>query len=352
MFTHLYASQDNSSSLVKNMSGEGKSAKVKARQRLAVGTWVLWQMPAEPPPPQESRKLLRAAERRKDTPPAPWTSLHSICPNMHSASKQPRCSVYHSFLCFSAPYLQGNLTEANTMVTIPDSWKKPRVVKVKRKRLLQGQSKVCFPSNPRFNVRVHWGVKEPKPTSEHSLVKIRRRTPHWTLKLTPLWYRRKQALTMEKKESGRQTLSVKTRKKNRARDWRGSSQDCGCYFIKFILSPGFLLHSKIHYYIRQSMGNYSQSPKSVSLISVNADVEKFIISLFVSIFAKRNSVFWLDGILVQKPCLEVTDCFFWQYSSLIMFIHRSWWVTFTSKVNHWSRRLKAGFFRTDKKAWI
>lgn len=195
------------------MSGEGKSAKVKARQRLAVGTWVLWQMPAEPPPPQESRELLRAAERRKDIPPAPWTSLHSICPNMHSASKQPRCSVYHSFLCFSAPYLQGNLTEANTMVTIPDSWKKPRVVKVKRKRLLQGQSKVCFPSNPRFNVRVHWGVKEPKPTSEHSLVKIRRRTPHWTLKLTPPRYRRKQALTMEKKESGRQTLCVKTRKK-------------------------------------------------------------------------------------------------------------------------------------------
>lgn len=104
------------------------------------------------------------------------------------------------------------------MVTIPDSWKKPRVVKVKRKRLLEGQSKVCFPSNPRFNVRVHWGVKEPKPASEHSLVKIRRRTPQGSLKLSPPRYRRKQALTMEKQESGRQTLSVKMRKKNRARD--------------------------------------------------------------------------------------------------------------------------------------
>lgn len=104
------------------------------------------------------------------------------------------------------------------MVTTPDSCKKPTVVKVKRKSLLQGQSKVRFPSNPRFNVRVHCGVKEPKPASEHSLVKIRRRTPpHGTLKLTPPLHRRKQALTMEKKESGRQTSSVKTRKKkNRA----------------------------------------------------------------------------------------------------------------------------------------
>lgn len=150
-----------------------------------------------------------AAERSKDTPPVPWTSLRSFCPNMHSASKQPRCSVYHSRLCFSAPYLQGNLKEAIAMVTIPDSWKKPRVVKVRRKMLLQGQSKVCLPSNPRFNVRVHRGVKEPKPASQHSLVKISRRPPHGTPKLTPPLCRRKQALTMGKKESGRQTLSVK-----------------------------------------------------------------------------------------------------------------------------------------------
>lgn len=89
------------------------------------------------------------------------------------------------------------------MVTIPDSWKKPRVVKVKRKRLLQGQSKVYFPSNPRFNVRVHCGVKELKSASENSLVKIRRQTPHGTLKLTPPLYRSKHDLIMENKESER-----------------------------------------------------------------------------------------------------------------------------------------------------
>lgn len=220
------------------MSREGKSAKVEARQRLVVGTCVLWQMPAEPRPPQENRELLRAAEGRTDTPPVPWTSLHSFCPNMHSASKQPRCSVYHSFLCFSAPYLQGNLKEAITMVTIPDFWKKPRVVKVKRKRLLQGQCKVCFPSNPRFNVRVHCGVKEPKPASEHSLVKIRRRTPHRTLKLTPPRYRRKQALTMEKKESGRQTLSVKTRGKKQGPRLKSKEEEAA-KTVDVILSSSF-----------------------------------------------------------------------------------------------------------------
>lgn len=167
-------------------------------------------MPAGPPPPQERSKLLR---KGKKTPPVPWTSLHSFCPKIHSASKQPHCSVYHSFLCFSAPYLQGNLKEAITMVTIPDSWKKPTVVKVRRKRLLQGQSEVCFPSNPRFNARVHWGVKELKLASEHSLAKIRRRTPHRTLKLTPPLYRGKQALAKEKKKYGRQTSSVKKKKK-------------------------------------------------------------------------------------------------------------------------------------------
>lgn len=125
------------------------------------------------------------------------------------------------------------------MVTIPDSWKRPRVVKVKRKRLLQGQSKVCFPSNPRFNVRVHSGVKEPKPASEHSLVKIRRQTPHGTLKLTPPRYRRKQALMVEKKESGRQTLSMKTKQKKKQGPRLESTEEEAAKTVDVILSSSF-----------------------------------------------------------------------------------------------------------------
>lgn len=251
------------------MSREENSAKVESRRRSEVGTCVLWQMPVELP--QENRGLLREGKIPRLYP------AHHSAPSAQTCALRPNKPVAPSIIHFCAfQRVIFNLKEAITMATIPNSWKRPRVVKVKRKRLLQGQNKVFFPSNPRFNVRVHLGVKEPKLASEHSLVKISRRGPPTaSLSLTPPLYRSKPALTTENKVSGRQTSRVKPWKKKQGpmteNHRRGSSQDCGCYFIKFILSPGSLLHSKIHYYIRQSMGNYSLPLKRVSLISVAAD---------------------------------------------------------------------------------
>lgn len=55
----------------------------------------------------------------------------------------------------------------------------------------------------------------------------------------------------------------------------------GCCFIKFILSPGSFLHSKIHYYIILSMGNFPKPTHTlrVSLLSpLLLTAEIFIIS--------------------------------------------------------------------------
>lgn len=149
---------------------------------------------------------------------------------------------------------------------------------------------------------------------------------------------------MEKKESGRQTLSVKTREKKQGPRLKSKEKEAaktGCYFIKFILSPVFLLHSKIHYYTRQSMGNYSQSPKSDSLTSLSADVEKFVISFFASVFAERKVIMWREHCTLMR-------CNF--SAETLLLSHRlwSWWVTFTWKINNWSRRLKVKHSFQDK----
>lgn len=92
-------------------------------------------------------------------------------------------------------------------------------------------------------------------------------------------------------------------------DWeetRGSSQDCGCCFIKFIVSPGSFLHSKIHYYIRQSMGNFPKSTHRhrVSRLSLMLSAEIYITG-WASLEHNTLCLCW------QK---EITMC--WEQSGL------------------------------------
>lgn len=124
--------------------------------------------------PSLDKELLREG-RGKKTPPVLCPSLHSFTLNTHSASKQSYLSIYHSFM-FSATYLNSSVREPIAMV----SWIEPRVVKLKRKRLLQGQIKVSSHgiqdlTGGSLEGRRWWMLFE--PISEPSFTKIRRDGP-------------------------------------------------------------------------------------------------------------------------------------------------------------------------------
>lgn len=132
MLAHRYASWDNSRGLVKNYE---RGIKTKPSERPGVEQRLV--LSVERNASQAAITRHRAAERTRGrtgrVPPVLCPSLHSL----HSASKQSYLSIYHPFR-FSASYLNSSMQEPTAVVT----WPEPKLVKVKRKRLLQGQRKV------------------------------------------------------------------------------------------------------------------------------------------------------------------------------------------------------------------
>lgn len=132
MLAHHYASRDNSRGLVKNYERGIKmkpSKKPGVQQRL-----VLWEK-CQPNCHHQAQSCWvegRGAER--------GCRLFSV---YHSTScilppKQSNLSIYHPFR-YGASYLNSSIQESTAVV----SWMEARLVKVKRKRLVQGQRKVC-----------------------------------------------------------------------------------------------------------------------------------------------------------------------------------------------------------------
>lgn len=133
MLAHRYASWDNSRGLVKNYE---RGIKTKPSERPGVEQRLV--LSVERNASQAAITRHRAAERTRGRTgrvlPVLCPSLHSL----HSASKQSYLSIYHPFR-FSASYLNSSMQEPTAVVT----WTEAKLVKVKRKRLLQGQRKVC-----------------------------------------------------------------------------------------------------------------------------------------------------------------------------------------------------------------
>lgn len=132
MLAHHYTSRDNSHGLVKNYE---QGIKMKPSKKPGVQqSLVLWEK-CQPNCHHQAQGCWvegRGAERG-------WR-LFSL---YHSTScilppKQSYLSIYHPFR-YGASYLNSSIQESTAVA----SWMEARLVKVKRKILLQGQRKVC-----------------------------------------------------------------------------------------------------------------------------------------------------------------------------------------------------------------